>query len=444
MEPENKAEMTLRSLPSEIILLLFQIEDISLSQLYRLRFLCRDLGPLASTALIERVHRVLVIRKDACVFLTFLEETRRSNRDVVGTDPALAPFSVGRLLKAARVAPDSAVVTVIANRSRDAGCIYKGIGASLADLKLAIHGLGLLDDPTWKIPPFLETCIPTLEERVDLILSMTSLELCYRWHTVFYSIKRMDDASTAKFRETCWSRIVASARREFGDNADEMGNELRDFVVYMEEYFTDGISVINVMDVVLPSPCLSVQERLELFLKLDSRRGNYLGCFLGEQHYPEAEDIIVEPAANNPDPQLVADSKEFFTALIKKDENYVAQCVACCIIFNRWPVHVDYKLPSINCEKWTEGAIAAFCDMLSIQTLPPSDVPTRREWLRSFVEANLLRQQKGVWLKAIDTALEGAPNYHEIDRDEPAALFRTPAIAVLRQAFTPYDLRRQC
>lgn len=120
----------LSTLPGEILHFILTGFDVELAELYALRSLDRAVGAAATRALVEKLHHLLVVEKDASeVFIDFVRAVRGKNPG------ALAPRSLGCLLRAARLLMDSfvtiSVIRAVWRLEDERAGSAKGVGALL-------------------------------------------------------------------------------------------------------------------------------------------------------------------------------------------------------------------------------------------------------------------------------------------------------------------------
>lgn len=122
-----------------MILSSFRAPDIA--QLYELRFVCRSVGAAASHAFLTKIKNLLVLNRDRSPAFAIAVENIRA-----GPGLRLAPFSLGRLLRAAGLPSESSFVAPIVDRlywfipecDPQVGALLRGLGSS------AFHAVDIL------------------------------------------------------------------------------------------------------------------------------------------------------------------------------------------------------------------------------------------------------------------------------------------------------------
>lgn len=359
MDPDERqnSSPTLSSLPKELLIMIFAYDEVSLDQLYKFRILSRHVGPTASLAFVNRVHHVLVSQKDVSAFQSFVKRIRTfrwpllaepNNEDDESDDGfqdnPLDPFSLGRLLKCAKVPIDSFAAVHLAKSQLtefggslgDAASVFLGMGATPQDVKLVLFALGYLrSEPQYMsvLARFVELFAFDEATVVDLYLSLKSLPLSTRFQLV-WDLLDFPNAAPVDFRLQYWPRIVSTVRQEFPASNEQVVEQL------YKVLFDQVQSLLFCTDHILgqfltPIQGLSATDCAQIFVRFDHFCLCKLDCYLAD---PNEDDEDKESNAPSSDLVSKSQSRSFFQELAKHS-NFIS-LVASFITQDIWPKHL--------------------------------------------------------------------------------------------------------
>lgn len=439
MDPKDTSQISLESLPGELILSILSYDGdgddddngISLAQLYQLRPVCKALAPFVKRAFIDRVRRVLTVQKDIQVFIEFLESIRELFWvGYYNEHGAVRPIGLGRLLNAAQVPVDSYAVYVIAKTlttkfsyyNHSMGAFYKGMDATPADLKVALHALGYHTRDPSDLETFLEP-FEFSEAVVEDLYSFSSFSFAARWISMAKLFKWANNLPIATFRETRWPRLIAAARKQV--DQDALVPTVAKFVRFLEAALAESGSTNDGIACLLePSSVLSLAETGRLIAHMTCANLDHIESYL-------------EPSSSNPDKDITAvsveDSRTVFQQLTQH-KRFALDFVPLFLVHNRWPRHVNPEFPFLNCPLLNDEAIVKLlCDILGREEMVPScEAGEVRSRLGKFVQANAL--QRNIWIECLKDKCWIAEVIAEVHKDEEG-IDQVPWVCLMRDAF---------
>lgn len=412
----------LESLPKELLLIIFDYDSISLVDLYRLRWLCRAVGPLSSEALIRRVGHVLRVQKDLHQFLRFMDEIQ----DVDSTDDeavveegvhnanSLRPFSVGRLLKAAGIPIDAYVVGAIAQHHLNGGvfgvcCVggfYRAMGAGFSDIRLAVQALDLHTQPRIELLQLFlrHTGLPGADIG-DLYVSLDNLAFSTRWEKAAEA-KRWHELPESEFARTALPRFVKEARKEFGDGTFFMVNNINSFIAFVKN-MANGRS-FTLEEVLASSTCLLPAEKINMLLTNSPKALPDLRLIERYLHNPRHPCGSGSSFSSASVEASVDESRAFFAQLEKDRPVLFMDFVSLFVRDDRWPRHVDLESLDFRSGELRNGftSVETICRHLRGKTIPTSEVVHRLTRFCAFIRGNFDLDRVQGLKKHMESSLE--------------------------------------
>lgn len=447
-EPTTEDVATITSLPPELRRMIFAY--LSLGELYKIRATSQIIGRCASATLIDRVHVLLAIEGNFYPFHKFLKEIQRTDDE----NGPLQPRSVGKLLAKAKVPIHSIAVLSVARfhalapgfSLREAGIIYKSMGATVKDVALALYGFGYWSDEFADLGPGEEQApddsLEMLERR--LIQSIVQFLSSFEWGVseVFECLSFLKDLGlrcrwTVAFDYFRWVRFEPEAGQKF-INADTFVTDIWPRAISMARSAQKGVTgqsndvkmCEELLDLLLmacdsrwtqaerarlfsPVSGLSTRELAEIFVASRPCITLHNGNLRGNGPLLLRAYVTDDPSSTEQNltlPTATWDESETFFRVLAGDERSLAIAIGrFCFVQDRWPSYMDPSAPDfLELRDFTrdEEAIHALLRALLEPVIPVNLDAEKGQQLsrrfhgawQKFYAANKLSPHLSTWL----------------------------------------------